>query len=383
MHEQISMVTDGMKVLKIIHTSGHGGAENTFRQLARGLIGKGVEVVAGIPLVADASQENWIEPALAELQIPYHTFDKSGSRWQLFRNVSALIDLIKPDIVHSHLLDSNFYSSIACRCNSLPHICTEHGDVSFAQTPVSRLKYLTISLASNSVICVSDAVREKAARLIPARGKLKTIHNGINFLDRAPSSFRSEYQIPGDALLIGNVGNLYPVKGHKYLIMAFREILGCCPRAYLAIVGRGDEEQGLRGLARELGIPSNKIVFAGFRNDIENVMNAFDLYVQPSLSEGHPIAVLEALSLGIPVIATEVGGNPEILGKNQYGSLAAPASWEDLARAIREYFAAPGRFRERAQDGKEFTRRTYSIERMASDYIKVYQDCLTGRQRQP
>jgi glycosyltransferase involved in cell wall biosynthesis len=372
-----------MKVLKIIHTSGHGGAENTFRRLAKGLIDKGVDVVAGIPLVTDLSMENWVEPALLELKIPFQRFDVTGSPLQLLRNIAALIDEIKPDIVHSHLLDSNFYSALVCRLRFLPHICTEHGDVSFKQNAVSRLKYLSISLTSRTVICVSDAVRECAAPLIPAKCKLKTIHNGVRFMERIPSLFRTEYDIPEGALLIGNVGNLYPVKGQKFLIKAFSEILSSHPDSFLAIVGRGEEGHALRDLARELKIPAHRIIFTGFRNDIENIMNAFDLYVQPSLSEGHPIAVLEAMSLGIPVIATNVGGIPEILGRDVYGKLVAKASWEDLARAIREYLAAPGRFRDRAQDAKEFTHRAYSIERMASDYIKVYQDCLTGRQKQP
>jgi hypothetical protein len=129
-----------MKVLKIIHTLGHGGAENTYRRLAWGLQAKGNEVIAAIPTVSDTRTENWIAPALKELEVPYVTFDKCGSPRQLLRNIVAVIDQVRPDIVHSHLLDSNFYSALTCRWHSVPHICTEHGDVRLKQTAVSRVK---------------------------------------------------------------------------------------------------------------------------------------------------------------------------------------------------------------------------------------------------
>jgi glycosyltransferase involved in cell wall biosynthesis len=365
-----------MKVLKIIHTLGHGGAENVFRQLASGLLQEGVEVIAAIPRVSDPRQENWIAPALEEYQVPFTTFDKSGGPLRLLMNMSAVVRQAKPHIVHSHLLDSNFYSALACRLLSVPHVCTEHGDVSFKQTVLSRVKYRVISSCSNSIICVSDAVRESAERLVPDGGKLKTVYNGINFLEKKRSTFRAEIGIPAYAFLIGNVGNLYVVKGQKYLIRAFAELLPVFPQAFLALVGRGGEEQNLRQLTGELDIPSGRVIFTGFRNDIENVMNAFDLYVQPSKSEGHPIAVLEAMSLGIPVIATAVGGIPEVLRQGQYGTLATPESWEHLCGCIMDYVRNPVKFQERALLAKHHVRERFSIQNMARSYVETYQQAL-------
>ncbi|MBP1750312.1 MAG: glycosyl transferase, group 1, partial [Deltaproteobacteria bacterium] len=228
-----------MKVLKIIHTQGHGGAENTFRWLAWGLIQEGVEVTAAIPETIALQDETWINSALKELNIPHLTFNKSGSPSQLLMNMGAIIDTVKPDIVHSHLLDSNFYSSLASRRRGIPHISTEHGDVSLGQTISSRVKYGLISLCSRFIVCVSHAVRLKASRLIPVRSKLKTIYNGIHFIESCASSFREEFQIPRSGFLIGNVGNLYPVKGQKYLVRAFSELVRTCSaEVYLVLVGR-------------------------------------------------------------------------------------------------------------------------------------------------
>lgn len=369
-----------MKVLKIIHTVGHGGAENTFRWLAWGLIREGVEVVAAIPAVNDARKENWIAPALDELAIPYVTFENTWKPLKLLNNFGEIIDQVKPDIVHSHLLDSNFYSSLACKRRCIPHISTEHGDVLLKQTAVSRIQYGIISFCSRYIICVSDSVKEKASRVIPLRGKLQTVYNGIHFIETSTSTFREEYGIPQNGILIGNVGNLYPVKGQKYLIRAFSELLrSCTADLYLVLVGRGIEQENLRGFAQDLRMPEGKVLFTGFRDDIQNIMNSMDMYVQPSLSEGHPLAVLEAMSLGIPVIASAVGGVPEIIGQNRFGTLVAPASWEDLVRAMRECLRDVKYFRERARAARDYARERFSIEKMACGYIGLYRQALASR----
>jgi len=366
-----------MKVLKIIHTLGHGGAENTFRWLAWGLRRNGIEVIAAIPERKGGGGENWIASALEELDVPYLSFNKNGTRRQLLKNIADVIEQVQPDIVHSHLLDSNFYSSLACRLKSVPHVCTEHGDVSLKKTGASRVKYGVISLCSRFVICVSESVRESASRVIFFRSKLKTIYNGIHFLERKCSNFRAQCNIADDAILIGNVGNLYPVKGQKYLIRAFAELHTSCPDAVLALVGRGGEENSLRRLASDLNIPEDRVIFTGFRNDIENIMNAFDVYVQPSLSEGHPVAVLEAMSLGIPVIAAAVGGIPEIIGEDRYGILVRPGSWEDLLRGMHDCINRRDVYLEKARAAKDYTHAAFSIEKMAGNYADVYGQVLS------
>jgi len=370
-----------MKLLNLIHTQGHGGAENTFRWLAWSLRQEGIEVVAAIPAAKDPKQENWITPALEELGIPHIPFDVSGNSMQLLKNISSTIDLIEPDLVHSHLLDSNFYSSLACRLKGIPHVCTEHGDVSLGLDVSARIKYGLISICSRNIVCVSEAVKERASRVVPFRRKLKTIYNGIRFFENTPSHFREEFGVPANAVLVGNVGNLYPVKGQRFLLRAFAGFLEFCPGAYLAFVGRGAEEEKLRAQVRHLNIPQERVLFAGFRGDVEKIMNAFDLYVQSSLSEGHPIALLEAMSLGIPVIATSVGGVPEVVGPDRYGSLVKCASSEDILRAMRIYLEHTEVFRERALLAKSHVRSTYSLQTMARNYMDLYRQALAGRGR--
>jgi glycosyltransferase involved in cell wall biosynthesis len=195
-------------------------------------------------------------------------------------------------------------------------------------------------------------------------------------MEKRGSSFRLEFNIPEDAVLIGTVGNLYPVKGHKYLIRAFADIYFSYSKTFLVLVGRGGEENNLKQLVADLNIPGNRVIFTGFRNDIENIMNAFDLYVQPSLSEGHPVAVLEAMSLGIPVVATAVGGIPEIIGQDRYGTLVNSESCEELHRCIEGYLHSPDMFMEKSSDAKNYTRDAFSVEKMAGNYLDVYRQAL-------
>ena len=368
-----------MKVLKIIHTLGHGGAENTFRWLAWGLQGKGVEVIAAIPSASNPNGENWVAAALTEAGVSFVTYDKTGSPWQLMNNLAGVINQIQPDLVHSHLLDSNFYSSLVCWYKAIPHVCTEHGDVSLRRSIIMRVKYAAIALFSCCVICVSSAVRDNAMKLIPARKKLAVIYNGIRFMEKKASSFRAELEIPEDSVLIGNVGNLYPIKGQKYLLRAFAEICKISPRVVLVFVGRGGEEEELRKLEGVLNIPRGRVLFAGFRNDIENVMNAFDLYVQPSLSEGHPLAVLEAMSLGIPVIASAVGGIPEIIKNEQFGTLVNPGAINELQDSIVNFLNNPESSKKKALAGQLFVREGFSIEQMVERYINCYHNALSQR----
>jgi glycosyltransferase involved in cell wall biosynthesis len=366
-----------MKVLKIIHTMGHGGAENIFRWLAWKLRQEGLDVVAGIPLNNDtANGENWITGALEELGIPYEKFDKTGNAVDLLRNIKILIERIRPDIVHSHLLDSNFYSSLVCKRLSVPHVCTEHGDVSMNKSISAKMKFLLLTVLTKKIVCVSEAVRKNTARVVLFPNKLMLIHNGIAVQEVKESTFRTEVGIPDNALVIGNVGNLYPVKGQRYLIEAFSQLTESYPESYLVLVGRGSERRTLQTIGEELGIPPKRLIFTGFRRDVSNIIGSFDIYVQPSLSEGLPLSLLEAMSIGIPVIATDVGGVAEIIGNDERGMLVPPYSPGELLSCLNKVARHMFEFNQKAQTTKQFVRDKFSLDSMSLRYIELYEDIL-------
>lgn len=365
-----------MKVLQIIHTTGHGGAENIFRWLAWQLSKEGIEVVAGIPARDPRRREYWIGSALEELEIPSVTFERNGNGFELYGNIRSLIRKEKPDIVHSHLLDSNFYSSLASWRLDIPHVSTEHGDVALKRNVCSALKFLSISAATDALVCVSRTVAEavKTRTIFPE--KVRVILNGVEFRDGDGSAFREELGIPERSLLVGNVANLYPVKGQKFLVEAFSALLASFPEARLVIVGRGGERERLEDLIRTLRIPPGRVILTGFRSDVENVMSALDIYVQPSLSEGLPVSLLEAMFTGVPVIATAVGGVPEVLAEVGHGTLVSPGSAEDLLQALREVSGEIRSYREKAGIARKVVRATFSLTAMARGYIETYRQVL-------
>jgi glycosyltransferase involved in cell wall biosynthesis len=365
-----------MKVLQVIHTTGHGGAENIFRWLAWQLAKEGLEVVAGIPARDPRQVEYWIGPALEELEIPCATFDRNGNGLDLYGNIRSLIRKVRPDIVHSHLLDSSFYSSLASRSLHVPHVSTEHGDVALKRDVRSALKFLSVSVATDALVCVSGMVAESVRKRAWFPSKIRVVPNGITFRDGDGSTFRRELGIPEGVLLVGNVANLYPVKGQEHLLRAFSRLLESFPEARLVIVGRGGERERLEVLTGALKIPPGRVFFTGFRGDVENVMSSLDIYVQPSLSEGLPVSLLEAMFTGVPVIATAVGGVPEVLRVGGYGTLVQPGSPEDLLRALREVSGGIRGYREKAIIARDAVRATFSLAAMARGYIDTYRQVL-------
>lgn len=368
-----------MRVLAIIHTMGHGGAENIFRWLAWGLRREGLDVVAGIPLNNDpVGAENWITPAIEELGIPCETFDRRGSGYDLVRSFVSLIRRVKPDIVHSHLLDANFYSAVACRWLSVPQVSTEHGDIALNPSLAARAKFSLLPLLSDAVVCVSEQVRRRASTMTVFRGRLEMIHNGIALPKDEVSTFRDDFKISPRTVLIGNVGNLYPVKGQRYLIQAFAVLRGFFPDSRLVLVGRGDERTALEGLVRQLGLPEGAVIFAGFRNDVGNILAALDIYVQPSLSEGLPVALLEALAEGLPVIATDVGGVAEVIGRDgTRGLLVPPGSSDELSRALLEIGRSLDSWKTKAPELKRHVAEDFSLEAMSRTYLGLFERVLS------
>ena len=136
-----------------------------------------------------------------------------------------------------------------------------------------------------------------------------------------------------DVFIFGTVGRLTKVKGQSLLLKAFAEVCRKDQNALLVIAGKGPLETDLRSLAAELNI-QNRVIFLGYRKDIPCVLRAYDVFVFPSLSEGLPLSLIEAMLTGIPVIASNVGGVPEILNDSNLGNMVAPSSVEELTAAM-------------------------------------------------
>jgi len=204
---------------------------------------------------------------------------------------------------------------------------------------------------------------------------ITVVHNGIPIPTASAVSDRGAKQqdartsvgLPWPGPLLVAVGNLYPVKDHANLLRAAAEL----PGVHVAIAGRGDQEVPLRHLAEEFAI-SQRVHLLGLRQDVDRVLLAADVFVQPSRSEGLPLAVLEAMAAALPVVATRVGGVGEAVVDGETGILVAPADSPALAGALRAVLAMPDRGAALGQAGRERAIRDFSVRQMIDRYCALY-----------
>lgn len=239
-----------------------------------------------------------------------------------------------------------------------------------------RLVRFTMRWA-NQVILNSEGIRDFAIEQEGAEPKkIRVIPNGIPVEpfshDRpARDAMRSTLHIQPECLLIGSVGRLTRQKGFDLLIAALSQLRR--PGAYLAIIGSGEEEAHLRRQAAALGI-TERVHFLGYRHDVADWFDAFDLYVQPSRFEGMPNALMEAMAAGCPVIATDIDGNRELVQDGVHGWLVPPDDVQALTSSIETALADHPEAQRRAQAAQERIAEQFSLGTM----IDAWEIVLSG-----
>lgn len=231
------------------------------------------------------------------------------------------------------------YGVVAARLAGLVVVSSIHGRTHYLQRGLRTTLWFWVLRWNHRVITVTEGIKKEIARLARiSEKKIRVIHNGIDidggelFMNRA--DLRRETGVNEHDFVIGSVGNLRPIKGHKYLVEAFAVVKKRLASAKLVLVGKGEEEDNLRRQASELGV-ADAVIFLGFRTDASKLIRAFDVFVLPSLSEGFPNVVLEAAAAKVPIVASRVGGMEEILTAEESGLLVEPKSAEEIAGQIR------------------------------------------------
>jgi glycosyltransferase involved in cell wall biosynthesis len=242
------------------------------------------------------------------------------------------------------------------------------------------MAYRWASRAAHMVAVSHDLRRFLEERIGIAHDRITVIHNGVDMIQRGSLDqvrrLKSEFGVGENAFVIGIVGSLYPIKGHAYLFHALRSVLLHHPKTQLLVIGQGDLEQTLKRKVSELGI-EQAVSFLGLRNDVPRVLSLLDLFVLPSLSEGLSVALLEAMSAGVPVIASKVGGNPEIVVDGETGYLVPPERSEELASRIIELMSNRESTRLLGERGRERVAREFTTARMLERYQDLYDSCLS------
>lgn len=264
-----------------------------------------------------------------------------------YGELKNVINSWQPDCFMSHGFNGHFIALIArLFISKQPKIiCSYHG-LYHATTPMRYLpgyiynrftEFYVRKIAVSAVAVAGHCKTYLLTRNIP-EDKIKVIHNGISDYS-TDSSVRAKYRdifnVGENEILLGVASRIDPVKGLEYLVLAFSELSKKNNNIKLVIIGTGTIEQYLQKKCKELKI-SEKVVFAGFRDDIPDCLSAIDIFVLPSLAEYHSIGLLEAMRAAKPIVATDVGGNTESVRNNKEGLIVASKDAEQLEAAINE-----------------------------------------------
>jgi glycosyltransferase involved in cell wall biosynthesis len=252
---------------------------------------------------------------------------------------------------------------------------TIHGKNYFWEKGRRRLAYRLIAKTGKLVAVSHDLRRFIVEKVGIPEPQIEVIYNGVRptppIGETEARQCRSELGIQAEDLVIGTIGSLYPVKGHTYLLDAMPIVLRQHPNTMLLIAGRGELEVPLKEQAKRLGI-ENHVRFLGMRQDIPRLLASMDLFVLPSLSEGLSMALLEAMASARPVVATRVGGNPELVSQGATGLLVPSQNVPALADGVLSLLSSRDRLRQFGETGKERVRRDFTTDRTMAGYRGVY-----------
>jgi glycosyltransferase involved in cell wall biosynthesis len=296
----------------------------------------------------------------------------------LVHGLLRLWDLLRRehfDVIETFTYDSNLLALPLAWLAGVPvRIGTHHGMIEGFPRGLERLHWWLMNAGVASiVVSVSTKALEQAAKMGAKRERMIVIQNGIVPADpdrAAGDSVRREMGLAEHEVLLLSVGRLVYQKGHEFLIRAMPAILGRHPRVKAVICGEG----GLRGLLQaqiaELRLEAS-VYLTGNRRDIDRFLNTADIFVLPSRWEGLPVALLEAMSVGLPVVATHVEGVEEVIQNETQGLLVPPGDPEALAAAVIELI---GRGESRRRMGEAARRRieeSYTVDIMCEKYLGV------------
>jgi sugar transferase (PEP-CTERM/EpsH1 system associated) len=369
-------------VAHVVHSFGVGGLENGVVNLVNDST-RGMRHVI-VCMTGDRSFQRRLRPGVGVLTIGKRPGHDVGALVRLIRCLRRM----RPQIVHSRNWGA-IDAVVAARLARVPTVLHgEHGreisDPDGHNVRRNRVRRLLAPFVTR-FITVSDDLRRWLVQEVgvPA-GKVVTICNGVDterFSPRDRIGARAAVGLPLERSLIGTVGRLDPVKDQVGLVRAFVRVRTQKERAVLVITGDGPCRGELAELITELGLGDRALLLRE-RNDIPTVLAALDLFVLPSIAEGISNTLLEAMATGLPIVATRVGGNPELVEDGASGTLVPRRDVQALASGMARYLNDEGLRRLHGQEARRRAVEHFSLDRMRAGYARLYSDLVRGAGRQ-
>ena len=332
------------------------------------------------------AREKGVEPVIIEAL---------GREIFLQDDLRALVRLVrlihqeKPDIVHTHTAKAGTLGRLAAKLTSVPIIIhTFHGHVFHSYFGFFRTQFFLwmerlLAKLTDVIITVGEQQRREIINYkIAEPEKIISVPLGLNlerFINSTvqPDELRSELGISADALLVGIVARLVPIKNHVCFLEAARLVLERNDKACFVIVGDGELRAELERKARDLKIES-RVIFMGFQHNLEKIYAGLDIVTLSSYNEGLPVALIEAMAAGKPVVSTDVGGVRDLILDGNNGLLVPSNDHKALAEAIIYLLRKPERRAMMGRAGREKAYPDFDKKRLVVDIDNLYRQCLAG-----
>ncbi len=339
------------------------------------------------PAICCIREKGAIGEEIEEAGFHLITLKRRSKKWD-FRIVEDIVKIIRErniHLIHTHLYHANMYGRIAALITKSPVVSTEHNAHTKCK-PSRRIINRLLAKKTNRMIAVSHVVKDHIVsrdKIEPS--KIEVVYNGID-ITQFPSSLtkadaREKIGISTNCFLIGTVGRISEEKGHIYLINAVSRVRDIVPDLRLIIVGSGPLELHLRKAVadQELG---RTVIFTGFRRDVPDILKAMDVFAFPSLREGFPVALLEAMASRLPVVVPPVGGVTEIIQDGINGLLVQPRDEIGLAKSIIDLYQNQILREELGDKARETVVEKFSALTMVKNLDSVYRSVLTESKKE-
>ena len=372
-----------INILHAIDTSGPGGAETVFLNIIENLNPGNFRSFIAL------SGTGWLYERLLEKGFSPLIIDSKGAfnfkyLWNLIKSVKKH----KIQVIHSHLLGSNVYCSLVGLILKIPVISTFHGYVDANRHDrLLHFKFRIIKSGSKKIIFVSEHLKRyfsNYTKLNPEQAEV--IYNGVDtsrFKPQKNSLLKKELGLKEKDALIGSIGNIRAPKGYDILLRAaarVRDVRNDC-KFVIAGEGSGPLYDELLALQKKLHL-QDTVFFLGFRDDPEFLLNNFDIFLLPSISEGFSISTIEAMACMAPVVATRSGGPEEIIVHNQNGILIMPGKPDIIETALLNLITDKQKMEQLSNAAFNEVRHKFSNDILIENYENLYENCpnLSNRQ---
>jgi glycosyltransferase involved in cell wall biosynthesis len=364
-----------VKVLQLISSGGYYGAENMLLNLCASQQKAGCENSLMLFYNVHAPNVEFYERARRRGLSVRMVHCQGRADWRAVRQIEECIQEDGIQLLHTHGYKADLYGYVAARRSGKPIVATCHNWVggTAALGIYNRLDRMALKRFQR-LAAVSDSVAQRLLDSGVSAKKIRTIANGIDvgLFERARPL--PVFDFEGNKV-VGMVARLDLQKGFEYLLRAARELCAAFPGLKVVIVGEGPDRQAIEHMVQRFGLRSN-VILAGQHSDMPGIYAAMDIFVLPSLNEGLPMTILEAMAASRPVIATRVGAIPKVIKDGETGLLVDPGDVDGLRNALARLLLDSDLCRCLGSAGHDWISGNYTSEAMALKYRQMYDEVL-------